>query len=213
MVSRSCPDTPTQADTSPRPGELVTASGLCIDPLNLRPDQVRLLDIATSLANTCRFAGHTSSFYSVAQHSVACAQVALERTGDRDLARVALLHDASEAYLLDIPRPLKYGPLFGDRYLQAEQAAQAAVWEAFGITEMAARHADAVKALDDDLLAVERVTLMRTATAPWPGVRPIGEITDADHIEATIRPVPPQAARSSFSWFAVHLALRTGADQ
>jgi len=79
-----------------------TASGLNLDILNPKPEQISIYDIAHALANLCRFAGHTAKFYSVAQH---CKLSTLLVSQENKLA--ALLHDATEAYLVDIPRPLK----------------------------------------------------------------------------------------------------------
>lgn len=79
-----------------------TFTGNYIDISNIEPDKFRIEDIAHSLSQQCRFAGHLPKFYSVAQHSVMCA-----RRASKDNMLAALLHDASEAYLLDIPKPFK----------------------------------------------------------------------------------------------------------
>lgn len=60
-------------------------------------------DIAHALANQCRWSGHTSSFYSVAQHSVE-----MSRQVPPEFAFEALMHDAAEAYCVDLPSPLKW---------------------------------------------------------------------------------------------------------
>jgi len=79
-----------------------TFTGLYIDVFNPTPDMICIEDIAHGLNNVCRFAGQIREFYSVAQHSVnVCSMVPLE------LKLQALLHDASEAYLGDMPSPIK----------------------------------------------------------------------------------------------------------
>lgn len=95
--------------------KMVTISGLMVDPLNLRPEDVRIDDIAHHLSMLCRFCGAVREFYSVAEHSVlVCREVELRayrRGGDlrefRYLLMLALLHDACEAYLGDTIRPRK----------------------------------------------------------------------------------------------------------
>ena len=77
-------------------------TGTYIDPLNPQLEDIHIEDIAHGLSMQCRFGGHTKVFYSVAQH---CVEVAMQLPDELRLA--ALLHDASEAYLLDIPRPVK----------------------------------------------------------------------------------------------------------
>ena len=68
---------------------------------------IRLLDIAHSLSNLCRYNGHCKKFFNVAEHSVLVAQEVLRATGDRMLALCALMHDSPEAYLGDMTGPLK----------------------------------------------------------------------------------------------------------
>lgn len=79
-----------------------TYSGLYLNVFDPDPATICIEDIAHALSNLCRFAGHTKKFYSVAQHSVLCALHV-----DDDFRLQALMHDASEAYLLDIPKPIK----------------------------------------------------------------------------------------------------------
>jgi 5'-deoxynucleotidase YfbR-like HD superfamily hydrolase len=79
-----------------------TFSGKRFYPLDPRPEDIRLMDIAHALSHVCRFNGHTRFFYSVAQHSVLVSLM-----GPEDAAAARLLHDASEAYICDLPRPLK----------------------------------------------------------------------------------------------------------
>lgn len=82
-----------------------TYTGRKFYPLAPRPEDVCLEDIAHALSNICRFGGHCQQFYSVAQHSVLMAQSApCIRPSD---AVGCLIHDAAEAYIGDIIRPLK----------------------------------------------------------------------------------------------------------
>jgi len=81
---------------------MATYSGTKFWPCDPRPEEVHLTDIAHALSNLCRFGGHLSRFYSVAEH---CVHIC--RAAPVTLKRVALLHDASETYLVDMPRPIK----------------------------------------------------------------------------------------------------------
>jgi len=77
-------------------------SGTLIDPFNVRAEQIEINDIARHLSNICRFGGGVPGFYSVAEHSVAVAAMVGE-----SYRKWALLHDAAEAYIGDVVRPLK----------------------------------------------------------------------------------------------------------
>lgn len=79
-----------------------TYSGQAVDLLNPDPATILIEDIAHALAHSCRYAGHSKGFYSIAQHSVYVSRECSPRN-----ALWGLLHDASEAYLCDIPAPLK----------------------------------------------------------------------------------------------------------
>lgn len=79
-----------------------TSRGREFYPVDPRADEVHIDDIAAALSKQCRYAGHCKRFYSVAEHSVLVASRAPEH-----LKLTALMHDASEAYLVDVPRPIK----------------------------------------------------------------------------------------------------------
>lgn len=83
-------------------GSIITYTGRLFWPLNPRIDDINALDICHALSQQCRFTGHTSEFYSVAEHS---CRVHDELSKEYKLA--GLLHDASEAYLMDLARPVK----------------------------------------------------------------------------------------------------------
>lgn len=84
--------------------EIITASGALVRVLEPAPDALDLSDIAHALSHLCRFTGHTRVLYTVAHHSLVVS-LAVEQTypGNTALALAALLHDAQEAYLHDIP--------------------------------------------------------------------------------------------------------------
>lgn len=84
------------------PGVIRTFSGQTVNILDPDPATININDIAHALSNQCRFSGHTSHFYSVAEHSVLVAKAV-----PFSEALAGLLHDASEAYLVDIPTPVK----------------------------------------------------------------------------------------------------------
>lgn len=84
------------------PNMIRTFSGIYIDVLDPKPYQIKIIDIAHALSQSPRFGGHLPYFYSVAQHSIFCAD-----SVDRPFKLEALLHDATEAYLTDIPSPIK----------------------------------------------------------------------------------------------------------
>lgn len=84
------------------PNCIRTFSGIYMNVFEPTLEMICIEDIAHALSNQCRFGGHLPEYYSVAQHSFLCASLIGEK---HELA--ALLHDASEAYLLDIPSPIK----------------------------------------------------------------------------------------------------------
>lgn len=79
-----------------------TYTGQYVNVFDPNPDTICIEDIAHALAHQCRFGGHTQNFYSVAEHSCMVAA-----TVPRYLALAGLMHDAAEAYLVDVPRPIK----------------------------------------------------------------------------------------------------------
>ncbi len=112
---------------------LPTYSGVLLDPFDLRVEQVDRRDIAGSLSMQCRFVGALPFFYSVADHSRRVCGVLRAAYPDRnDLHLQGLLHDASEAYLGDVRRPLKASRLF-DEYRALEATSQSVVLRAFGL--------------------------------------------------------------------------------
>ena len=128
---------------------LTTWTGHQINPVKLRAEDVDIVDIAHALSMICRFNGHCARFYSVAEHSVL-----VSRLCPPSFARAGLLHDATEAYIADIPRPLK--EKLPD-YVVAEQVAERVMSEHFGVPEMMP---DLVRQADDEALRIEMAAIL-----------------------------------------------------
>jgi hypothetical protein len=116
-------------------GVILTYTGKRFKPLDPNPADIDPLDIAHATANQCRYTGHTKYFYSVAYHSCIIHDY-LEKNGEsREVCLWGLLHDASEAYLLDLAAPLKHHPDgFGEKFLEREEAIEHAVAARFGLS-------------------------------------------------------------------------------
>jgi len=119
-------------------------------PMDARPEEVAINDIARGLSNESRF-GNQSRFYSVAWHSVALSHYVPE-----ELARWALMHDAAEAYLSDIPRVFKSMPEF-DFYHVAEEKLMDVIAEAIGLHPI--KEPKELKPYDVDMSHIEIVRL------------------------------------------------------
>ena len=129
-----------------------TYSGRRFCPTDPNPEAIVIQDIAHALSMQCRFSGHSSKFYSVAQHSVGVSYLC-----DAQDALWGLLHDASEAYLVDIPHPLKASGQFDD-YIKFEKRMMEAVCQRFNLPAL---EPASVKKADKMLLAMEFKVLMK----------------------------------------------------
>lgn len=152
-------------------GHIVTYTGKAIEPLNPDPALICIEDIGHALSNCCRFTGHVRQFYSVAQHSYYASCIV-----PAELELCALLHDASEAYLSDIARPIKAQPEFGEVYKAAEERLMHAIAERFSIPwpmPAEVREADGIllrseqRDLMPDLLRFEGDDYLPFTIEPW----------------------------------------------
>lgn len=133
-----------------------TFTGRQFWPMDAMVDEVDILDIAHSLSMLCRFNGHCMRFYSVAEHAIHVSRVV-----NKEHALWGLLHDAAEAYLSDIPKPIKQElHLFHD----CEERLLVVIAERFGLPVGLPAE---VKQADLLLLATEKAALMRPEPAPW----------------------------------------------
>ena len=131
-----------------------TYTGKKFFPLKPNPADICIEDIAHSLSMQCRFAGHSKQFYSVAQHCNAMVNCWFPHPEQRELAKYALMHDASEAYLTDIPRPLKHLPEF-QFYREAEKRLTEMIYIKFGLNPV---EPDEIKKADWEILCEEAMS-------------------------------------------------------
>jgi hypothetical protein len=165
-----------------------TVSGRRVNPFALAPSDIDIDDIAQALANQCRFGGHCRRFYSVAQHSCLVGDLVSAAGGDVTAGLWALLHDAPEAYLSDLPHPLKHFSEFGRLYREAEDRLEQAIAEHFGLPRDPPA---AVRDADRALLAAERRALMADSWE-WP------ELEGVEPADVAIDPWTPERAAAEF---------------
>jgi hypothetical protein len=135
-----------------------TFSGVKVFPLHPRIEDIKIEDIAHALSLQCRFADHVREFYSVADHCLHVAAIVPHQD-----ALWGLLHDASEAYLVDFPRPVKRH-LLGKAYREAEARLMAAICERFGLP---VDQPDSVTEADHRILITEQRDLLGPSPDKW----------------------------------------------
>lgn len=159
------------------PSAIQTFTGVFVDVFNPNPDEIHIEDIAHALANQCRFSGHTNPRWSVASHSLlVCALVA----EPHKLA--SLIHDSSEAYLVDLPRPIKRHPRM-DVYRELEDAMEFTIASKFGAEypwNEAVHYADRIAIWAE-------ADLFMWGTLHWQEYQPEREhVADVEHAKALI---------------------------
>ncbi|MGI6010861.1 MAG: phosphohydrolase [Ruminococcus sp.] len=134
-----------------------TFTGKKIDPMEITAEDITMKDIAHALSLICRGGGHIKYFYSVGQHSINCYKEARARKWTKRMQLACLLHDASEAYISDIVRPVK-GYL--TNYLEIEQMIMEKVAEKFGLEDLTAEEKRKWRQIDDEILDYELKAMM-----------------------------------------------------
>lgn len=158
-----------------------TFSGNRFYPLAPRIDRVAIEDIAHGLAYQCRFNGQTCDFYSVAQHSLVVASLV-----PPDMRLAALLHDAAEAYLGDMVKPLK---VLLPEFAAIEEKVSAIIAATFRIDFS---DYGPIKKADLIALATEKRDLMPHSVERW------AYLDDIRALPAPIVPMSPGAAKRAF---------------
>lgn len=170
---------------------LQTYTGKRFDFLEPDPDSICIEDIAHALSHIARFAGHTKDFYSVADHCVRASEIIceitkVERTERKLMQMYMLLHDASEAYLLDVPAPLK--PHLTN-YKTLEHNLMRVIAKRFGL-DIEMFSDPRIRFVDMTMLATEKRDLLGPEPAPW--------IEMPEPYRGTVIPMSSKAAKESF---------------
>lgn len=178
----------------------INSEGKIVDLANITANDIVIEDIAHSLSNQCRYNGHTDRFYSVAEHSARLCRYAqgldTSSTYHRQLAKVALLHDAAEAYIGDVIFHLK-GHL--PQFKELERKIEKAIFEKFGLTAAYEIVKKELHELDRRISFDEMYTMFNGKVDPWfyeNRVNPIGPkimVGDQDRMGWT-----PAAAKMQF---------------
>jgi 5'-deoxynucleotidase YfbR-like HD superfamily hydrolase len=146
-------------------GFIQTYSGKKFWPLEPNEEALCIEDIAHALSNNCRWTGHCRDFYSVAQHSLIMSENV--PTG---MELTALMHDASEAYLSDLSRPVKHSAEM-EAYRKAERRLEQSIAHKFGLlfddTKQPWPYPQEVKTADNRMLYTERRDILAGPTVTW----------------------------------------------
>jgi 5'-deoxynucleotidase YfbR-like HD superfamily hydrolase len=141
-----------------------TATGRHIDPTkpdNYKDDDIDIRDIAWSLSLTCRYNGHCKRMYSVAEHCCHLHDMATD-----EMKAIMLMHDATEIYLSDIPRPVKHEPEM-KFYRELEAVWMKKIFARFRVS-MSDNQEHLMHQLDSYILCFEARVLMDAVAADWP---------------------------------------------
>lgn len=142
------------------PEHITTYGGTYFYPTEPQAEGVHIRDIAHSLSLVCRGNGHVTHFFSVAQHCINCAREAEARGYSQRVVLACLLHDASESYLSDVPRPFKAClpdyRLYENRLLDV-------IYKRFLGSELTPGEQAQVREIDDDMLYFDMRDLLHDA--------------------------------------------------
>jgi hypothetical protein len=151
--------------------------------LNPKPEDIDIRDIARALSMTCRFSGHVNSFWSVASHSILVSELV-----SQEHALTALLHDAAEAYLTDIPTPIKRSMGMAKEYREMEDRVLSVIMQKYGGCYPLP---DEVEFVDHNIVGSEAIELFNEFP-DWVVERKL-------HLfDVPIKPVGPEEAEKMF---------------
>lgn len=156
-----------------------TFTGKYVKPLDLKYEDIDIVDIAHHLSLTCRYSGACKEFYSVAQHSVMVSYLVEKKS-----KLTALLHDASEAYMPDVIRPIKYS------IPELKKIEDRIAVRILGKFKCFGADWEAIKRADHIMLATEARDLMKRTDGwylPEPPMKDITQLWSAPTAEAVFR--------------------------
>lgn len=128
---------------------ITTYTGKHFDPVHPLAELIDIRDIAHALSLMTRGNGHLKTFFSVGQHCLNCAREAEERGHSSRIILACLIHDASEAYMSDVPRPFKP---FLPQYLELEDQLLDIIYTKYLGSPLTKEEEKILKDIDDDML-------------------------------------------------------------
>jgi 5'-deoxynucleotidase YfbR-like HD superfamily hydrolase len=140
------------------------AAGHYVDLADPQPETIDIVSIATALGRICRFGGHSPEFYSVAEHCVHAYELARADGLPTEALKAILLHDAAEAYIGDVVKPLK---ALSPWYMEIESRFERAIETRFDVDF--AKHADHVRCYDRLMLKAEKLNMWPDDLRLWHG--------------------------------------------
>jgi len=167
------------------------ASGHYLNLVDPKPSDIDIESIASALSKICRFGGHCPRFYSVAEHCIHAQTLAYLAGHDREPRLAVLLHDAAEAYIGDMVKPLKN---LIPEYSVFETKIEAAIGARFGIDFD--EHADKIKQYDRSMLKTEKMTMWPNDSVSWAG------FSEIDAAPITLQYWGPKTAKENFLFIA-----------
>lgn len=185
----------------PKRTHLELSSGIYLDFVDPKPEDILLKDIALSLSNTCRWGGHCERYMSVAEHAVLVHDIVAARGVPPELRLAALHHDDHESYVGDLPTPLKNA--LGEVYYEITGKLDKAIGTALDIDPSLFHH-PMVKEADALALFLEAEQFKPSKGVHWAGRPDVVEMPVGVFCEFGR---PPEIARRNYR--ARHAALLT----
>lgn len=146
---------------------ITTHSGIHMNPLDPKPEDFRIENIAHALPLICRGNGHVKTFFSVGQHCINCAREAEALSLPDRMILACLLHDASECYMSDVPRPFKRNL---PEYRVAEDHLLSVLYTKFLGSDLTEEEYRKMKHIDNAMLWYDMHELLNEDIGPKPEI-------------------------------------------